>query len=120
LDFVEAQKSSGDVVVTVGLASFPYTSFYKVDWRPVESLDTLKAIRSHARRTWLLYTIPPQLESVHPEIMASIGRDFKVVKAFYGTLGNGTVFVCRSDKPSTANLQHSLHDQKANRVKVNY
>jgi len=97
LDFVEARKAPGDAVVTVGLASFPYKSFYNVDWDPVESLDTFRAIRSRARRTWLVYTIPPQLESVHPEIMVSIERDFKVVKRFYGTLRGGTIFVCRSD-----------------------
>ena len=26
-------------------------------------------------------------------------RDFKVVKPFYGTLGDGTIFVCQSGPP---------------------
>jgi hypothetical protein len=99
LAFVESRKEPGDTIVTVGLATFPYKYFYKVDWEVVDSLETLNAIRSQSRRTWLLYTLPPVLQSVYPEIMASIDRDFEVVKQFPGTLREGTIVVCRSDSP---------------------
>ena len=97
--FVEASREPGDRVVTVGLATYPYQRLYKVDWEAAETVEALNAIRSRAKRTWVLYTFPPVLEAVHPEIMASIRRDFDVVKRFNGTLGGGTVFVCRSDIP---------------------
>jgi len=97
--FVESKKEPGDAIVTVGLATFPYKHFYKVNWETVKTLEALNAIRTQSKRTWLLYTIPPVLQSVYPEIMASISRDFNVVKQFHGTLGEGTIFVCRSDNP---------------------
>jgi 4-amino-4-deoxy-L-arabinose transferase-like glycosyltransferase len=99
LDFVEARKEPGDAIVTVGLATFTYKNFYKKDWEEVETLEALNSIRSRAKRTWLLYTFLPHVQSVYPEIMASIQHDFKVEKEFYGTVGSGTIFVCRSDAP---------------------
>ncbi len=99
LAFVEARKEPGDAIVTVSLATFPYKNFYMMDWEAVETLEALNAIRSRAKRTWLLYTFPPVVQTLYPEIMASIKRDFDVVKEFYGSLGGGTIFVCRSDIP---------------------
>jgi len=99
LAFVESRKEPGDTIVTVGLATFPYKYFYKVDWEAVDTLEALNAVRSRSKRTWLLYTIPPVLQSVYPDIMASISRDFNVVKQFHGTLRQGTIVVCRSDIP---------------------
>lgn len=99
--FVEASRRSGDSVVTVGLVSYAYKNFYQTRWEAVEDLEELNAVRSRAKRTWLLYTFPPHIQSVYPGIMGAIEKDFKVVKAFPGTLGNGTIFVCLSDvRPS--------------------
>jgi len=102
LTFVEAEKEPRDAVVTVGLATFPYKNFYKLDWEPVENLEALESIRSRSRRTWLLYTLPIQLQDLYPDLTTVIQRDFKVVRQFYGTLGEGTIFVCRSDTPPSA------------------
>jgi hypothetical protein len=99
LAFVEAQRRPGDAVVTVGLSTFPYHRYYAVDWQEAETLGELNAIRSGATRTWLVYTLPEYLESLYPEIIVSVQRDFQVIKPFGGTLGGGTVFVCRSDVP---------------------
>jgi hypothetical protein len=102
LAFVEGERESGDAIVTVGLATYPYERYYDVDWEKAETLDQLNAIRSRAVRTWVLYTLPVHLESMQPEIMVSIQREFELVKPFYGTLGGGTIFVCRSDAPPVA------------------
>ena len=51
LNFVEARKEQGDVIVTVGLATFTYKHFYKLDWETVETVEALNAIRSRANRT---------------------------------------------------------------------
>jgi uncharacterized membrane protein len=99
LAFVETNKEPGDVVVTAGYAYFPYQKLYHRDWQSVQSLETLNTVRSNAKRTWLLYIHAPQLETGYPEIMATIRQDFKVVNQFPGTLGGGTIFVCRSDIP---------------------
>lgn len=101
LAFVEANKKPGDVVVTAGLAFLPYQELYNVGWESVETLESLNSIRHQAKRTWMVYTLPPHLQSNFPTIMQSIRSDFKLVKQFQGTLGGGTIYVCRSDKPLT-------------------
>ncbi|MBA2451343.1 MAG: glycosyltransferase family 39 protein [Chloroflexi bacterium] len=95
--FVEASREPDDAVVAVGAAAFPFRSLYGAEWEMVRSVESLDAIRSNARRTWLLYTLPIALQAARPELMATIHQDFKVVKEFGGTLGGGTIFVCVSD-----------------------
>jgi hypothetical protein len=101
LRFVEDNLQPGDRVVTTGLAANIYRQFYQVDrnedWLVVDSLLSLDKARAHSGRTWLLYTFPPVLESVQPEIMDSIRRDFNLVQQFPGTVAGGTVFVIRAD-----------------------
>ncbi|HZQ09192.1 MAG TPA: glycosyltransferase family 39 protein [Anaerolineae bacterium] len=98
--FIEQNQESGDAVVTVGLVSYAYQQLYKTGWTEVKSVSELNAIREHAKRTWLLYTFPPEVESVTPDIAASLPRDFKPVTQFYGSVGDGTIFVYRADNPS--------------------
>jgi 4-amino-4-deoxy-L-arabinose transferase-like glycosyltransferase len=97
LSYIRHHRESRNAVVTVGLTKYPYKSFYKTDWKEVETIDQLNTIRIRANRTWLLYTLPFHLQAEYPEIMNSIKHDFKVVKKFYGTLNGGTIFVCLSD-----------------------
>jgi hypothetical protein len=100
LTYVKESYRPGDTIVTVGaVAAFPYKRLYKMDWESVETLQDLDSVRLRAKRTWLVYTMPLHVQSAYPEIMASIQRDFRVVKQFYGTVGGGTIFVCRSDSP---------------------
>lgn len=94
LQFVEEKKQPGDVVVTFGLTALPYESYYKVGWKEVKALEDLKMVRSLAKRTWLVYTMPTLVESASPEIMKSIRSDFSLVKEFPGTLNGGSIFVC--------------------------
>ena len=97
LAFVEGAKEPGDAVVTVGLATFPYRSLFNVDWDTADSAEQLARIRSQARRTWVVYTIPLHLRFEHPDIMAVLERDFSVVRRFSGTLNGGVLVVCRAD-----------------------
>lgn len=97
LDFVNSSSLPGDVVVTVGLATFTYQNLYKVKWKSVESMDALNAVRADAKRTWLLYTFPTHMAAVHPDIMSAIRSEFEIIRRFPGTVGDGTVFVFRSD-----------------------
>ena len=97
LAFVENHREPDDAVVTVGLATFPYKNLYKTDWKDIETLNALDDIRTRSKRTWLVYTIPIQLQDSFPEINASVRNDFREVKQFGGTLNGGTVFVCEGD-----------------------
>jgi mannosyltransferase len=96
LEFVISNSEPGDAIATAGLATFTYQNLYKVNWKSVDSLEALNAVRAGAKRTWLLYTFPTHMAAVYPDIMAAIQSDFGIVKRFPGTVGDGTVFVARS------------------------
>ena len=98
--YVENHRGPKDIVVTAGLAKFPYKKFFQTDWVVAEDLKTLNGIRSHANRTWLVVTMPIHLEAYHPGIARVSESEFELVKKFPGTLGNGTVYIYRaSDMP---------------------
>lgn len=107
LKFIEANRQPGDVVVTVGLATTTFQRLYKTDWVDAPDLKTLEALRGSAKRVWLLYSFPPVLASVQPDIMSSIQKEFIVVKQFGGTVEGGTIYVCRSDRMVSASGSNS-------------
>ena len=98
LRYVTAAQEPGDVVATADLAAFPYKKYYQTEWRVVENLEELNTLRSEAKRTWFVYTFPQVLESVAPDIMTSVQRDFQLIETFDGTLNGGTVYVVRADE----------------------
>jgi hypothetical protein len=100
--FVEAHRQAGDAVVTLGLATYPYQAFYRAGWEAADSVDGLNAIRARAARTWVVYTVPLQLQGRHPALLATVRRDFTVVRRFEGTLNGGTIYVCRADGRGSA------------------
>jgi len=104
LEYVRTHRGPGDAVVTVGLATFPYREYFSVDWRAVESVEELEQVIAGSRTTWLVYTLPFQLEAVHPELKRFIDERFTAVESFRGTLGGGAVSVCRADSPALARL----------------
>jgi hypothetical protein len=97
LEFVEMERRPGDSVGTIGLASFTYTYFYETDWTEVDSIEALNEIRQGAERTWLVYTFSTHVAAVYPETLEVIREEFDVVRELWGTLGDGTIYVCLSD-----------------------
>jgi len=98
LKFIEANKKPGDTVAMVGLVAFGYKNLYRRDWQEVETVNELDFIRSHSKHTWLLYSFPTHVVAVYPEIMREIKKDFHIVKKFPGTIGDGSIFVSRSNR----------------------
>jgi len=97
LRFVQAAQAPGDAVATADLAALPYEKYYQTNWHVVKSVKDLDALRSSATRTWFVYTFPEVLESSAPDIMASVARDFRLVRTFDGTLSGGTIYVARDN-----------------------
>ena len=97
LRYVQENRVSDDAVVTVGLASYTYHNLYQTDWETVKTPAQLETIRSRFKRTWAVYTFPPEADAVYPELMKNIRNDFTLLKKFPGTLNNGTIYVLRSD-----------------------
>lgn len=101
MSYVESEAKPGDAIATAGLASKVYTDFYKTGWVDIDSVQVLDRVDSQSNRIWLLYTFPPVLQSIYPDVMKSIQENFKVVKEFRGTVGDGTIFVCIRDNSSS-------------------
>jgi mannosyltransferase len=97
LNFIEAQKEPGDTIAMVGLVAFAYRNLYMRDWQEVKTLEELDSIRSRSKHMWLLYTFPTHVRAVYPDIMRAINKDFEIVKQFPGTIGDGSIFVSRSN-----------------------
>ncbi|MGH9858355.1 MAG: hypothetical protein ACRD4B_10970, partial [Acidobacteriota bacterium] len=93
LSFIEEQKEPGDKVVTVGRASAAYQGFYRTDFEEIKSIDRLQQVRTNAASTWVVYMIPEDVKAVYPEVMASIQKDFTLVKTFPSPLADGEIFV---------------------------
>jgi len=98
LSYLETEQRPGDTVVTAGLTTFTYRTLYQTGWKSVESPNELSAIRSQSRRTFVVYTLKPVLDSMFPEVASMLDREFKIVKQFRGTLQSGTVTVCMAER----------------------
>jgi hypothetical protein len=100
--YIEENRTADDAVAVVGLAQFTYANFYHTDWTDVETLQGLDELRAGAKRTWIVFTFPPEVEAVYPEIMASIDSEFTIVEEFHGTVRNGAIYVSVSDPASVS------------------
>jgi uncharacterized membrane protein len=99
LDYINGHATGEDVVVTAGVAATIYKQFYNVEWPVTETVEDLVDASTDSRRTWFLYTMPLHMMSAYPELWARLEGEFNIMRSFYGTLGDGTVFVAMSDKP---------------------
>ena len=96
--WVEERRRPADAVVTVGTAALPFDWLHHAGWTETNDPHEIRRIAAGADRTWLVYTLPLHLESVYPEVMDVIRSDFRVEREFFGTLGDGTIYVCRADR----------------------
>lgn len=101
--YVEGERREGDAVVAVNMAAYVYAlSGPPAGWQLTSGLDTLLAVERAARRTWVLYTFPERLRTVHPELSAHLtGPDYDEVRVFGATIGGGEIRVLRHERPHT-------------------
>jgi 4-amino-4-deoxy-L-arabinose transferase-like glycosyltransferase len=109
-EFVERVQAPGDAVVVAGLANFPLKEYYQATWPELHDEQELDSLRAAYRRVWVIYTLPPVLQAVSPDIYASLQRDFRVVRAFPGTLQHGTVYVCLAEQTGSRFPARSVAD----------
>ena len=99
--YVLATMDEQDVVGTAGMAAFALREYLHEDWMTVESPETLAELAPDGRRAWFVYSFPPYMEAMYPEMFARIEGEFEVVEEFHGTLGGGTVYVSLSNPTHT-------------------
>ena len=101
-DFVEGLRGPTDAAVAVGVASLAYRAYYAPDWLEAETVGELQSIREHAATTWLVFTLPIEMENTYPDIFAIVKRDFRLVRTFDGSLGDGAIYVWRAESSMAA------------------
>ena len=99
LDYVEKNCNKDDIIITVGHTSYPYKNYYAPHLKSVETMDEMRQTISQNRPIWLIYSFPDHMEAFYPGMLAVIQEEFTLMREFPGTLGGGTLFVCKS-KPS--------------------
>lgn len=83
-------------VAAVGLASSAY-AYYAPNWlRPADDPAFLQLYKTNPP-PWLVYALPVHLKAWDPQTWRIVQRDYRVVREFPGTLGDGTVYVCRRE-----------------------
>jgi len=106
--FVETDRQPGDAVTSAGVAALAFRAYYAPEWHTVSTLAELDAIRAVSARTWLLYTLPIEMANTYPEIYESARTDFKVIRTFDGSLGDGAIYVLRADRTASANARNGV------------
>jgi hypothetical protein len=101
-NFIEANRSSGSVVLTLGLVTMPYAEYYAPAWKTVETIGDLEAAQQFNNDVWLVYSFPAVTERRYKDLTDYLASHFEA-RRFPGTLGGGDVLVFRS-KP------HGAHD----------
>lgn len=99
--YIVEQRQPGDAVATADLTTWVYERFYGAGWTDVKSGAELEAVRNGARRTWFVYTLEPVFRAQLPEVHATVLRESRRMRAFPGTLNNGTVVVCLFSRGET-------------------
>ncbi len=98
LEYVQSNRHSDDVVITVGLTIIPYKYLHETGWRAVGKVEKFNEVRHNGRHSWVLYTMPVALHASPDgaKILKIIQTEYTVVERFPGTLNQGTIVVCRS------------------------
>jgi len=96
LNYVENNCNENDIIITTGHASYPYKKYYAPHLKSVETVDEMREIISQNRSIWLIYSFPDHLEAFYPGMLSVVQERFAPIQKFRGTLGGGTLFVCKS------------------------
>ena len=101
--WVESQAGSDDIIVTAGVAAWPYKFFYGVDWLEMKFESDFERVKSLKGQLWMVYTFGRYMKMSAPEVYTIVDRDCQDRKHFYGTLGGGDLIVCRLPLQSKRN-----------------
>jgi uncharacterized membrane protein len=96
-DFVETRRGPGSAVVTLGIATMPYSDYYAPQWQGIDTLEALKDLRHSGREVWLVYAFPSVTERRYSAIAEYVTREFDRVGRFPGTLGGGDILVWKGN-----------------------
>lgn len=93
-DFAIAARTEREKVLTVGLASFPYETYYGGGFTPVDSREELERELAGGEAL-VITTLPVYLRSRRPEIARLLEERGTEISRFRGSVGDGDVVVMR-------------------------
>lgn len=93
LEYVEAARESGDVVVTIDMTTMPYRELFSAGWDEVGSLEDLLAVEAASPRVWLVYSTATRLRAEYPQVWERLQAEYSESKIFWGTVGGGEIVV---------------------------
>lgn len=93
IDYVETHRGETDVVAVIGISDMPYNRYHRMGWARIDTVSELDALLADGDRVWVLYTLPVQARTAHPELLDRLERDFTRAETFWGTLGGGEIVV---------------------------
>lgn len=96
-DFVEAHRKPGDAAASLGLANFPFKTYYAPKWNIVKTKADLDRLRANHKRVWLVYAFSAHTKLHFPKVVKELESNaFELVRTLPGTLGDGWLVIYRS------------------------
>jgi len=97
LAYVQAHRAPGEPVATAGLAAVGYR-YYAPHLPVVREASEIDRLCGACPGFWLIYTFPEDLRQRTPSLAVELGRRFRVVQAFPGSVGGGAVLVAKTER----------------------
>jgi mannosyltransferase len=97
LAYVQAHRAPDEPVATVGLAAVGYR-YYAPQLPVVREAAEIDRLCGACPGLWMIYTFPEHLQQHTPALAEELGRRFRIVQAFPGSVGGGAVLVARSER----------------------
>ncbi len=92
-DYVRALAGPADRIVPLDVSAEVYARLFAPEWEGARDRTELAARLAPGGRTFVLYTLPRYLASTQPDLAAWLEQDFRLLRVFDGTLGDGAIFV---------------------------
>lgn len=99
---ITAEAGPADRVVALDVAADVYRRYYAPHWASAKDAAELEALEAPEGRTWVVYTLPRYLAATQPGLVERLEKDYELVEAFPGTVGDGVLVVRRSRGTGTS------------------
>ncbi len=99
--YVEENIEAGDTVVALGIANFPFNTYYGKGWETLKTAEELDALRARTDRTWIVHIMPVHARTVYEDVLSVLDTDYSLADTFYGTLNGGAVVVHVENAPNS-------------------
>ena len=93
MQYVNAIKAPGDLIVSAGVPADPYRTLYGQSWPNISSLEDLERLRT-GRRVWVVSTFSRYIAAKTPSLARVLDQECAEPRTFRGTVSGGDIHVC--------------------------